>query len=1426
MKHVALACLALSAALPPARAHVWTIDLQGQAGFGLLSGNETTGLSGSPGRGGEIGAGITFDDATNTLTLNLGWGSGNGFVNLTGNANAAHIHGPTAADAPASFTQAAGVLIGLTSSPFTFNNSASAGGITGSTVLSVANATALFAGRLYVNVHTAANGGGEIRGNLVPAAGNFRVANTANTGAGSLRQAIANAAVAPGAQTITFDPDLAGQTISTGGMQHVLPSETITIDALNLAGGIVLDGAGTGRIVQVPAGGNATFKGLTFTNGFANALAIEPIGTPAASLGVDQDTLAYTLAAGNERALVVVASHAAEDNITGVSFGGLALTQVVEWGDGIAVDSLWVRAMGSSALSTTANIVVTRSSSASDQQFIAAAAYAQVDQANPMNGGQAANLTTGGNVGSTLTINSTEGDLVFDVFDVFNATPAPTSTPGGGQIVRHNRIATVSFGSVLYTTTTKPGVFPSVPMSWTSTGTDMIHIAANLRHSSSASVGGAVHNQGTALLDGCRLLGNSAALGGAVHNEGILEIRGSSLEDNTATGTGGGVYSTGALNLNTSRLFRNKATEIDGGGLYAINTARVENCTFAYNQAFDKGGAMSLDLNADVNNRVLQCTLVGNSSTAGPAISKFGANGLPVRQCTIVENMGIEGKGGVACIGIYAGTLTLGNSLVGATSTHPDIYVEPGAALVAEGRNFIGDNTGVASIFPAGGLIGIAANERYHGLLPLGFYGGAVETMPPATLSPARNNGVADGNTPAADARGFPRVVDGTPDLGAAEEVATYTAPHAANGSYNVYMVLPGHRTWSAAVASAPVFNGVTGHLVAVQTADENEFVHRIAGRSYCWIGLTDNEAFGGAEAGSNGTAAGWVWQGGIPGTFRNWAGGEPNETSPGEDAVTMYPDGRWYDAGMGANGQANVTAFSSVYEFEIQSPVPVTGLTAPQPWLPPYPVVVGCGGAEGAFLGQERTGLISPSHLSEAGRAVNNAVGYGLQTDVSVARINHADPENAGGGGAFIGDVAFQTNTAGDDSNFAGYYRGHLRILPAQAGWWTFQLRSDDGCALRIVGGEWAQAAGSGSVDPGDASVLGFPTPTADSYTFGAIYLNPGEHDLEFIAYELGGGAYWELSAAPGIFPPAGDYKLVGDPAGLVLTGSPSYLAFNGSSDYLEISGTGVALGNAFTEEAWIYPQHTDSGYHGFLGNQPAGGTFARSPSMWVNAGRRLHGGFGTGSAWTPWDTGDVLTTNAWNHVAATYDGVNYRVYVNANLVLTQAHAVSAVNTPVKWIGRVDNFFKGRMDEVRLWTVARTQGQIQADMHRTLSGAEPGLAAYWRFDVCNSLTPPSIGPALTLDPFGSLTSGSGWIPAPAPVRTEPLTVVPLGNALLGFTGMPGAAYSVLASPEVTLPFIQWTRLGPAQETSPGEFSFSDPAAATQPRRYYQIRSE
>ncbi|MDZ4851894.1 MAG: CHRD domain-containing protein [Pirellulaceae bacterium] len=164
----AIAVLIASSFGTSLQAAIVQYDLMGSNRPGLHFLNEPAVASG--GTGGEIGAGITLDTLTNLLTIsNVGWGSSAsaGFSNLAGTVSASHIHGPTAApNGGGGFTQTGGILFTLTRS----SSAVTGGNFTNAPIaLTAAQVLELNAGRYYINIHTAANAGGELRGFIVTA---------------------------------------------------------------------------------------------------------------------------------------------------------------------------------------------------------------------------------------------------------------------------------------------------------------------------------------------------------------------------------------------------------------------------------------------------------------------------------------------------------------------------------------------------------------------------------------------------------------------------------------------------------------------------------------------------------------------------------------------------------------------------------------------------------------------------------------------------------------------------------------------------------------------------------------------------------------------------------------------------------------------------------------------------------------------------------------------------------------------------------------------------------------------------------------------------------------------------------------------------------------------------------------------------------
>jgi hypothetical protein len=92
------------------------------------------------------------------------------------------------------------------------------------------------------------------------------------------------------------------------------------------------------------------------------------------------------------------------------------------------------------------------------------------------------------------------------------------------------------------------------------------------------------------------------------------------------------------------------------------------------------------------------------------------------------------------------------------------------------------------------------------------------------------------------------------------------------------------------------------------------------------------------------------------------------------------------------------------------------------------------------------------------------------------------------------------------------------------------------------------------------------------------------------------------------------------------------------------------------------------------------------------------------------------------WTHLAGVWDGRRLRLYVNGRLrgTLDLAAPPTANAEPLS-IGcspfGEDTDWRGAIDEVRLWSVARTSSEIWWDMLHYPRGNEFGLLAYFPFD-------------------------------------------------------------------------------------------------------------
>tara|TARA_B100001758_G_scaffold33599_1_gene24811 strand:+ start:1606 stop:5766 length:4161 start_codon:yes stop_codon:yes gene_type:complete len=210
-----------------------------------------------------------------------------------------------------------------------------------------------------------------------------------------------------------------------------------------------------------------------------------------------------------------------------------------------------------------------------------------------------------------------------------------------------------------------------------------------------------------------------------------------------------------------------------------------------------------------------------------------------------------------------------------------------------------------------------------------------------------------------------------------------------------------------------------------------------------------------------------------------------------------------------------------------------------------------------------------------------------------------------------------------------------------------------------------------------------------------------------------------------------------------------PPHPSYYPAWDAVVLGDEGPVLGQFFTQEVMIYREkkRVDWGWGFLMGHEPqedqGGGVDPNNPGRVVGnvneqaaphiykanvngSGSSIQYGFGSGDSYNVVIVEDVISEKGvWYHIATTFDGTNYKLYVNGELVHNYLGCAGKTPypTPVKYIGGTregSGKLTARMDEVRMWNYPRTQGQIQAKMNKKLTGNELGLAAYYPMDIHN----------------------------------------------------------------------------------------------------------
>ena len=172
--------------------------------------------------------------------------------------------------------------------------------------------------------------------------------------------------------------------------------------------------------------------------------------------------------------------------------------------------------------------------------------------------------------------------------------------------------------------------------------------------------------------------------------------------------------------------------------------------------------------------------------------------------------------------------------------------------------------------------------------------------------------------------------------------------------------------------------------------------------------------------------------------------------------------------------------------------------------------------------------------------------------------------------------------------------------------------------------------------------------------------------------------------------------------------------LKFNGTNNWVTVSNSpSLALSTGMTLEAWVYPTTWMSGTSTVVvKQQPNTGSFDEAYLLAANSSSNQPMSAIWAGSELAVDGITQIPPNQWTHLATTYDGQYLSLYVNGVLVnmMSQTGPITASTGALEIGGNslLGGYFKGYIDEVRIYNHALTNAQIISDSKTPISLSNP----------------------------------------------------------------------------------------------------------------------
>lgn len=391
----------------------------------------------------------------------------------------------------------------------------------------------------------------------------FTVVNTSDSGEGSLRAAIEQANASEGADTISFDAALAGQTILLNNQLRI--RDDLTIIGLG-ADQLTIDANHNSRIFDVYDGDKNTtitvaIRGLTLTNGFAEQ--------GAAILNYETLSLSDS----------IVSENAATSVGGGIYHAGTVLT---------ITDSVFAEntaAYGGGIYNATQDLIISGST------FFRNTATQKGGGIYTLQGVSryAAHLPQ-----TVLYYSAIRSlDYQYNLVTITDTTFIENSATQGGALYSSYTNRPVYYLGWCGNTSISASV---LSQAYQSVNTDRSHSEFTIANSTftgnTAVDGGGIYNDhGNITITDSKISANTASNGAGVYQRySVITIYNSSISENVAQQAGGGILVRAGLTVENSSITNNKAGY--GAGIYSSGNLKINGSTLAHNSASYYGGGI------------------------------------------------------------------------------------------------------------------------------------------------------------------------------------------------------------------------------------------------------------------------------------------------------------------------------------------------------------------------------------------------------------------------------------------------------------------------------------------------------------------------------------------------------------------------------------------------------------------------------------------------------------------------------------------------------------------------------------------------------------------------------------------------------------------------------------------------------------------